>query len=121
MQLEGYLTKTAVFDMARLYLAYLSSNKESHYEGHTFTSVGIKLRSMGFPREVEAIKKVYLAFCASQGVAEDEVEKDLRTFGSFIRSKRIGQINQMERNRRDEDRRAFEGRPVGCDPDCVIQ
>lgn len=121
MQLEGYLTKTAVFDMTRLYIAYLSHNREGHYEGNTFTSVGIKLRAMGFPKEVDKIKKVYLTFCKSQGVSEEEVEKDLRTFGTYVRERRIGQSNLSERNRREEVRRAFEKRPAGCDPDCVIQ
>lgn len=121
MQLEGYLTRPAVYDMARLYLAYLSKNRDTIYEGQTYLSVGVKLRSMGFPSDIGKTKEVYVTFCKSQGVSEEEVERDLRSFESYIRNRKLSQTHLQEKTRREADRLAFENRPTGCDPECTIQ
>lgn len=121
MQLEGYLTQASVFDMVRLYLAYLAKNKEAHYEGQTSTSVRIKLRSMGFPENTEDTKQVYLKFCSSQGITVEEVEKDLKILETHVRNKRLTQIHALERTRSEAAERTHNARETGCDPEiCVI-
>lgn len=120
MQLEGYLTKTAVYDMSRLYLAYLSKHQDTIYDGHTYLSVGVKLRSMGFPSDLGKLRDVYVTYCKSQGASEEEVELDLQTFENYIGNRKLSQNHLSNKNRREADRFAYEQRPTGCDPECTI-
>lgn len=119
MQLEGYLTRPAVFDMTRLYLAYLSRNKDKHYEGETFVSAKVKLRAMGFPEDIEKVMELYLSFCRSQGVCNEDAIKDLQTLESHISGKKMSQF-YAERSRREAVERAYENMPTACDPECVL-
>lgn len=97
MQLEGYLTRTYIFDMTRLYLAYLSKNRGSHYEGQTATSVKVKLRALGFPEEEDRIREIYFGYCRSQGINTEETEKDLQILAEHISGKKMSQRYAMER------------------------
>lgn len=120
MQLEGHLATASVFDMTRLFLAYLCRNRDCHYRGQTYVSVKVKLRALGFPDETNNIKKVYLAYCCSQGITEEEVENDLLTLGNYIRGRNLEQAQITERHRREEAERIYQGRPSSCDPECTI-
>lgn len=119
MQLEGHLGSASVFDMARLYLAYLCKNKESHYQGQTYVSVRVKLRAIGFPEDNNSIKEVYLKYCNSQGVSTEEAENDLQILERYIRERKRSQAQLTERQRREEAGRIDYG-SSSCDPECVI-
>ena len=84
-------------------------------------SVGLKLLAMGFPRDTEAIKTVYLNYCRSNGVTEEEAELDLRVLETHINYKKLAQAQAMKKTRREAVERAYHGRTTGCDPElCSI-
>lgn len=120
LQLKGRLTEPAVFDMTRLFLAYLTEYRDDHCEGQTFYSVRVKLRSMGFPEKIEDIKRIYFSFCNQQGNSDAETERDLQIFRRHWETKRSTQVYAAARTRREADAQAYRDRSTGCDPECVI-
>lgn len=123
MQLEGHLTRPEVFDKVRLYLAFLVHNRERHLEGHTYFSIRMKLRALGFPPEVDKVKDVYFSYCRSQGGNDTEIEQDLRIYRAFLEGKKTAQVCAATRAQREMagntayPRRSNAGR---CDPECNI-
>lgn len=88
MYLMGYMTNERICDQVRLVLAYLRYHKNGHNEGQTYVSIGMKLRTKGFPSDDKELEKIYVEFGKSQGFSQDEVLEDLQTYRRYLYSKK---------------------------------
>ena len=123
IELEAHLMKPDVREKVRLLLSYLQHHREEyeHHNGHTYFSVGLGLRCLDFPKNIEELRDTYFGFCKSQGFTEEEVEKDLLTYRRHLESQKVSYYNNVARAYRLRNENQSVSRRHGpCDPECTI-
>lgn len=74
-----------IFDLVRLYLAYLyDREKNICIKGETKNSSIIKLRSLGLPTEVFRLRLLYLRHFNGFGMTDEDAILDLNTYKEYI-------------------------------------